>query len=129
MKEEDTGMADIDSITGEVVDAAVKLHMRVGPGLLESVYQVLLARELERRRFTVERQRSVTFEFDGFLFEDGLRVDLLVNGLVVVELKSVEKLAPVHGKQLLTYLRLLGLPVGFSSTSVRPRSGRVCIAL
>ncbi|MBI4410268.1 MAG: GxxExxY protein [Gemmatimonadetes bacterium] len=105
-------MRDIDEITGEIVDAAVKLHMRLGPGLLESVYHVLLAKELERRGLAVEHNRPVEFEFDGVVFKQGLRVDLLVEGLVVVEIKSVENLAPVHWKQVLTYLRLLGLPVG-----------------
>lgn len=103
---------DIDEITGLVVDAAFKLHTRLGPGLLESVYEVVLARELERRGFTVERQKSVSFEYDGLQFDDAFRVDLLIEGCVVVELKSVETLAPVHSKQVLTYLRLLNLPVG-----------------
>ncbi len=105
-------MTDIDAITGEIVDAALKLHQRVGPGLLESVYEVLLAKELERRGLAVLRQKPVSFEIDGIRFDEGFRVDLLVNDLVVVELKSVEKLAPVHSKQVLTYLRLLHLPVG-----------------
>ncbi|MBI4521962.1 MAG: GxxExxY protein [Gemmatimonadetes bacterium] len=105
-------MRELDDITGEIVDAALRLHKRLGPGLLESVYEAVLARELGRRHLTVERQKAVAFEFDGVLFEEGLRVDLLVNGLVVVELKSIDLLAPVHFKQLLTYLRLLNLPVG-----------------
>src|SRR5262249_14166247 len=71
-----------------------------------------LARELERRGLRVERQADVSFDFDGMHFDEGLRVDLLVEGVVVVELKSVEKLAPVHSKQVLTYLRLIKLPVG-----------------
>jgi len=103
---------DIDEITGRIVDAAVKLHTGLGPGLLESVYEVVLARELERRGLRVEKQKPVSFEFDGLSFDDAFRVDLLVEGCVVVELKSVETLAPVHSKQVLTYLRLLDLPVG-----------------
>lgn len=102
----------VDVVTGEIVDAAVKLHTRLGPGLLESVYEVVLARELERRGLHCSRRRPVTFEFDGLVFENAFRVDLLVDGQVVVELKSVESLAPVHWKQVLTYLRLLDLPVG-----------------
>jgi len=105
-------MQDIDEITGEIVDAAVKMHTLLGPGLLESVYEVVLARALERRGLKVERQKPVSFEFDGMRFDEGFRLDLLVEGVVVVELKSVEKLAPVHPKQLLTYLRLLHLQVG-----------------
>ncbi len=105
-------MTEIDDITGEIVDAAYKLHTRLGPGLLESVYEVVLAKELERRGLKVERQKSVPFEFDGIWFDEGLRLDLLVEETVVVELKSVENLAPVHSRQLLTYLRLLNLSVG-----------------
>ena len=103
---------EIDDVTGIVVDAAFKIHTGLGPGLLESVYEAVLARELERRGLSVQRQVSVSFEFDGMHFDEGFRVDLLVEGDVVVELKSVEKLAPVHSKQLQTYLRLLNLPVG-----------------
>ncbi|MFH0939166.1 MAG: GxxExxY protein [Planctomycetota bacterium] len=105
-------MKEIDDITGDIVDAAYKIHVGLGPGLLESVYEVVLARELTRRGFIVERQKTVSFEYDGMRFEEGFRVDLLVEGRIVVELKSVEKLAPVHSKQVLTYLRLLKLPVG-----------------
>jgi len=103
---------EIDEITGLIVDAAYKMHIKLGPGLLESVYEMVLARELERRGLRVERQKAVSFEFDGLRFEDGFRVDLLVEGVVVVELKSVENMAPVHSKQVLTYLRLLHLQVG-----------------
>jgi iron complex transport system substrate-binding protein len=103
---------DVDGITGQIVDAAYKLHTGLGPGLLESVYELVLARELNKRGLHVETQKPVTFEFDGIQFEDALRIDLMVEGSVVVELKSVETLAPVHYKQLLTYLRLLNLPVG-----------------
>ena len=94
------------------MDAAMKIHMELGPGLLESVYEAVLARALEKRGFKVERQKAVRFEYDGMVFEEGFRTDLLVESRVVVELKSVEKLAPVHSKQILTYLRLMKLPVG-----------------
>ena len=102
----------LDDITGEIVDASMRLHQDLGPGLLESVYEAILSKVLTRRGLTVERQKSITFEYDGISFDDGFRVDLLVEGRVVVELKSVEKVAPVHSKQLLTYLRLMNLPVG-----------------
>jgi iron complex transport system substrate-binding protein len=105
-------MQQIDDITGQIVDAAFKVHSGLGPGLLESVYETVLARELARRGLNVERNGSVAFVFDGLSFDQGLCVDLLVEGQVVVELKSVEKLAAVHHKQVLTYLRLLHLPVG-----------------
>ncbi len=95
-----------------VVDAAFHLHKDLGPGLLESVYEAVLARVLEDRGLRVERQKAVAFDFRGMRFDEGLRVDLLVNGCLVVELKSVETLARVHSKQLLTYLRLLHLPLG-----------------
>jgi len=105
-------MMTLDDITGEIVDASIRVHQDLGPGLLESVYEVILAKVLTRRGLTVEWQKPVCFEYDGISFDDGFRVDLLVEGRVVVELKSVEKVAPVHSKQLLTYLRLMNLPVG-----------------
>jgi iron complex transport system substrate-binding protein len=103
---------ELDDITGAIVDVALKIHLELGPGLLESVYEAVLARALERRGFHVERQKAIRFEYDGMVFEEGFRADLLVEDRVVVELKSVEKLAPVHSKQLLTYLRLMNLPIG-----------------
>jgi GxxExxY protein len=102
----------LDDITEGIVDSAVKLHQSLGPGLLESVYETILSRDLERRGFQVQRQVAVAFDYDGMHFNDGLKLDLLINNRVVLELKSVESLAPVHKKQLLTYLRLLHLPVG-----------------
>jgi len=109
----DNPLVELDDITGAIVDAAMKIHIDLGPGLLESVYEVVLAKALQKRGFQVERQKPIRFEYDGILFEEGFRADLLIEGLVIVELKSVEKLAPVHSKQLLTYMRLMNLPVGF----------------
>lgn len=105
-------MRELDDITGATVDAAMKIHKESGPGLLESVYELVLARELERRGLRVERQKPIRLEYDGMVFEEGFRADLLVESRVVVEVKSVERLAPVHSKQLLTYLRLMNLSVG-----------------
>jgi GxxExxY protein len=102
----------LDDITGEIVDAAVKLHKALGPGLLESVYEMVLTRDLQRRGLQVERQKPVSFQYNGLEFEDAFRIDLLVESKVVVEIKSVERPAPVHGMQVLTYLRLMNLPVG-----------------
>ncbi|RMD88352.1 MAG: GxxExxY protein [Alphaproteobacteria bacterium] len=102
----------LDEITGEIIDTAVKLHRGLGPGLLESVYEAILARELERRGLQVEAQKQVSFEYEGLFFDNAFRADFLVEACVVVEIKSVERLQPVHPKQLLTYLRLLQLPVG-----------------
>jgi len=105
-------MKTLDEVTGAIVDAALQIHRDLGPGLLESVYEIVLARALEKRGLGAERQKPVRFDYDGVTFEEGFRVDLLVDHRVVVELKSVEKLAPVHSKQVLTYLRLMNLPVG-----------------
>ena len=99
-------------IAKSVLDAAFRIHRELGPGLLESVYEAVLARELSRKGFTVVRQQSVTIRFEELQFDEGFRADLVINGLVIVELKSVEKLHPVHAKQLLTYLKLMGLKLG-----------------
>jgi GxxExxY protein len=105
-------MRELDEITGLIVDTAVRLHVDLGPGLLESVYEPVIARSLKRRGLQVARQVPVDFDYDGMTFARGFRVDLLVEQRIVVEVKSVERLAPVHGKQLLTYLRLMHLHVG-----------------
>jgi iron complex transport system substrate-binding protein len=105
-------MLETNQITGQIVDAAYHVHTRIGPGLLESVYEQVLARILEQRGLQVERQKPISFEFEDMRFEEAFRADLLVEGRVLVELKSAEKLARIHGKQVLTYLRLLDLPVG-----------------
>jgi iron complex transport system substrate-binding protein len=89
---------ELDDITGAIVDESVRIHRDLGPGLLESVYEVVLARALVRRGLTVERQKPIHFEYDGLVFEDGFRADLVVEDRVIVELKSVEKLAPVRTK-------------------------------
>jgi GxxExxY protein len=96
-----------------IVDEAVRIHKALGPGLLEIVYEAVLARRLEKRGLIVERQKPVSIEFEGEHFDEGFRADLIVNGLVIIELKSVEKVSPVHKKQLLTYLRLTDLKVGY----------------
>ena len=105
-------MSNVEDIATTVIDKAFHIHKELGPGLLESVYEVVLAKALETAGFQVERQKSIPIEYAGFRFDEGFRADLLVDGKLLIELKSVEKLAPVHGKQLLTYLRLLDLPLG-----------------
>lgn len=105
-------MKDVEEVSAEVVDAAFHLHRELGPGLLESVYEVVLARMLELRGLQVARQRPVAIEFRGMRFNEGFRADLVVNDRLLVEIKSVEKMSPVHGKQVLTYLRLLNMPLG-----------------
>jgi GxxExxY protein len=96
-----------------IVDSAVDLHRNLGPGLLETVYEVTLARALERRGLVVQRQVAVPIEYQGETFSEGFRADLIVGGLVIVELKSIERVTPAHKKQLLTYLRLTGLKLGY----------------
>jgi len=103
---------ELEQISKDVVDVAMKLHMALGPGLLESVYTVMLAKKLEDRGYKVEREKASPVELDGVKFEMGFRADLVINDCFIVELKSVEKLAPVQGKQLLTYLKLTGYRLG-----------------
>ncbi|PKP91396.1 MAG: GxxExxY protein [Alphaproteobacteria bacterium HGW-Alphaproteobacteria-16] len=105
-------MKDIDRVSGDVLGVALKLHRELGPGLLESAYEALLAARLVAMGYHVARQRPVDIEFDGIRVEHAFRIDLLVDERLVVEIKSIDRLAPVHGKQLLTYLRLLKQPVG-----------------
>jgi GxxExxY protein len=96
-----------------VVDCAVKLHRDLGPGLLESVYEAILAHELQARGLRVERQVTVPIEYHGIRFEEGFRADLIVDRKVILELKSVEHVTNAHKKQLLTYLRPTGMKVGY----------------
>jgi GxxExxY protein len=103
---------EINEITGQVVDAAMKVHSALGPGLLESVYEACLAHELESRGLKVERQVSVPVVYDSVKLETGFRIDLLVQECLVVELKAVEQILPIHEAQIFTYLRLTGSRVG-----------------
>jgi GxxExxY protein len=101
-----------NEIADRVMDAAFQIHRELGPGLLESVYEVVLARKLTDTGLVVERQVPVPIQFQGILFDEGFRADLFVEQKVIIELKSVERLQPVHSKQLLTYLRLAGCCLG-----------------
>lgn len=103
---------ELESLAREVVDCAYKVHCDLGPGLLETVYEAVLARRIATKGLRVERQKAIAFRFDGIDFDEGFRADLMVEGRLLVELKSSEKLAAVYGKQVLTYLRLLELPLG-----------------
>ncbi len=96
-----------------VVDCAVKLHMELGPGLLESVYEVLLVHRLEKLGLRVVRQAQISIEYDGIRFDEGLRADIIVEGKVLLELKSVERTTNAHKKQVLTYLKLTGIKLGY----------------
>src|SRR5256885_17061740 len=108
-----------NQITAEIVDAAVKIHTRLGPGLFESVYETTLAYELKQRGLAFRAQCALPVVYDGIHLARGFRVDLVVEDRVIVEIKSVEALAPIHMKQLLTYLRLadkrLGLLLNFGA--------------
>jgi len=103
---------DIDDISGDVIDVALRLHRDLGPGLLESVYEAVLAGKLAMMGYAVERQRPVDIEFEGLRFEGAFRIDLVVDDRLLIEIKSIERLSAVHAKQLLTYLRLTKQPVG-----------------
>ena len=103
---------EVETIAREVVDCAFAIHRDLGPGFLESVYEAVLAKTLEARGLHVIRQKAISFSYNGLLFDEGFKVDLLIEDTFVVELKSVERIAAVHGKQLLTYLRLMELPLG-----------------
>ncbi|MFM7845267.1 MAG: GxxExxY protein [Planctomycetota bacterium] len=96
-----------------IVDCAVKIHRVLGPGLMESVYEAVMEKELERQGLAVQRQVPITIRYENQIFEEGFRADLIVNQLVLIELKSLEAVHPVHKKQLLTYLKLTGLKLGY----------------
>jgi len=119
----------LNEISGEIVDAAVAVHSELGPGLLESVYEIVLAHELKSRSLQVQRQIAVPIEYRGLRFEEGYRLDLLVENLVIIEIKSVEEITGVHKKQLLTYLRLtnkaLGLLLNFNVNLMKQGISRI----
>ena len=102
-----------EHLASSIVDAAIKVHSALGPGLLESVYETCLAHELEKRGHQVKRQVLLPIHYDTLTLDAGLRMDMVVDGLVVLELRAVEHLLPVHHAQLLTYLKLSGLRLGF----------------
>jgi GxxExxY protein len=105
-------LVDVEALASIVVDCGFHLHKDVGPGLFESVYETVLAERLTKRGLVVERQKQIAFRIDDIDFVDGFRIDLLINGKLLIELKSLETLAPVHTKQVVTYLRLMNLPLG-----------------
>ncbi|MBI4383472.1 MAG: GxxExxY protein [Nitrospinae bacterium] len=102
----------INDISGEIVDAAMKVHSALGPGLLESAYEACLKYELGKRGLQVQSQLTLPVAYDGIEIDAGYRVDLLVENTVVVELKAVDKTAPIHEAQLLSYLKLSGKRLG-----------------
>jgi GxxExxY protein len=102
-----------NDIGREVVDAAIAVHRELGPGLLETVYEIVLLDELRKRGLDVERQVSVPIVCRGIRFDEGFRADIIVENKVIIELKSVERITNVHKKQLLTYLRLTSMRLGY----------------
>jgi GxxExxY protein len=105
-------MSDLEGLAALAIECGFAIHRDLGPGLLESCYEVLLASTLARSGLAVERQRAVDIEYRGILVRDAFRADLLVEGRLIVEVKAIDRLAPVHSRQVLTYLRLLDLPLG-----------------
>ena len=125
-------MMDIEAMAADVIDASFRIHRDLGPGLLESVYETVLAAQLERKGYRVERQRPISFDFDGLHFEAAFRIEILVEGRLRVEIKSIDRLNPVHLKQVLTYLRLtkltkqpLGLLINFGGATLKEGLRRI----
>jgi GxxExxY protein len=118
-----------NEVAREIVDAAFKVHTRLGPGLLESVYEAVFAYELKKRGLRIVRQQPVRIIYEEVELEEGFRADVIVDDKVIVELKSVEDIAPVHKKQLLTYLRLadkrLGLLINFGAELIKDGITRI----
>lgn len=123
------GLMTANAIAREIVDAAYKVHTKLGPGLLESVYEAVLAYELTRRGLRVARQQPIPVVYEDVHIDTGFRADLIVEDQVIVEIKSVEVLAPVHKKQLLTHLRLadkrLGLLINFNVVLIKEGLTRI----
>jgi GxxExxY protein len=107
-----SGVYDIEELIRISMDCGFAIHRALGPGLLESAYEVLMVAALEKRGLRVERQKPIALKFENIKIEDVYRIDVLVEDQLIIELKSVEQLAPVHRKQLLTYLRITAQPVG-----------------
>ena len=105
-------MTNVEALATVAIDCGLTIHRRIGPGLLESAYEAILAAALEQRGLSVERQKTIAIHMDDLRVDAGFRADLLVESVLLIELKSVDRLVPVHGKQVLTYLRFLELPLG-----------------
>ena len=120
---------ELNEITGSIIEFAIKVHKALGPGMLEGAYEICLTHELVQHGFTVERQKKLPILYDGIRLDAGYRLDLLVNDSVIVEVKAVERLNPVHEAQLLSYLRMtdkrLGLVINFNMKMLRDGVKRV----
>jgi GxxExxY protein len=106
--------AKADGLSGEIIGAAIEVHRIMGPGLLESIYERCLMRELELRGIPVLNQQEVSIEYKGTVFKEMLKFDLLIDGCLLVELKAVQDVVPIHKAQLLSYMKLLNVPIGLS---------------
>jgi iron complex transport system substrate-binding protein len=115
-------MTDLNQVSGQILNSALQIHTRLGAGLFESVYETILAHELRKRGLHVERQKAIGIKYDSLYVADAFHADLVVEHCIIVEIKSVAQLAPVHSKQLTTYLRLsdyrLGLLFNFGAESL-----------
>ena len=124
---------EINILSGAVIGAAIEVHRILGPGLLESAYELALERELVLRGFSVERQKAVALEYKGTPLGDGFRIDLLVQQQLIVEIKASERLLPIHEAQLLTYLKLtdnrLGLLINFNEKTIKEGVKRIANGL
>lgn len=126
---EDSAKVDVEALATIAVDCGLRVHKALGPGLLESAYEGVMAYEFSKLGLAVERQKIVPILYEGVVIDNGFRADLIVEGQLLIELKSVARLAPAHGKQLLTYLRFLNFRVGllmnFGGNSFREGLQRV----
>ncbi|MEW6659491.1 MAG: GxxExxY protein [Thermodesulfobacteriota bacterium] len=122
---------ELNIISGKVVEAALEVHSALGPGLLEGVYEICLFHELQKRGLKTERQVSLPVIYDGIKLDEGLRLDMLVEDALVIELKAIEEILPVHLAQILTYLKLsgrrLGLLINFNVARIKDGIKRVVL--
>ncbi|WP_375427704.1 GxxExxY protein [uncultured Sphingomonas sp.] len=122
-------MKNVEAIATNVIDVSLRLHRDLGPGLLESVYETVLAAKLSKLGYSVARQRSIDIEFEGLRFDGAFRIDLMIEDQLLIEIKSVERLNAAHAKQLLTYLRLtkrsLGLLINFGGETLKEGLRRI----
>lgn len=116
-------MKNINDLSYKIIGCAFEVHKNLGPGLLESTYEACLCYELDKQCIKYERQKELTIDYKGITLSNGYRIDVLVEGLIVIELKSVEALLPIHTAQILTYLKLskhsLGLLINFNVTNLQ----------
>lgn len=120
---------ELNEITGKIIELSIKVHKALGPGMLEGAYEICLTHELVKNGYSVERQKKLPILYDGVRLDAGYRLDMIVNGAVIVEVKAVERLNPVHEAQLLSYLRMtnkkLGLLINFNMKMLRDGVKRV----